>query len=64
VNGHSHRAAGRADDESLDAAARRLRDEMETALRHLREKAWTRPALDGPHLGPLHDAGDATPHLE
>ncbi|WP_042374435.1 hypothetical protein [Streptacidiphilus neutrinimicus] len=64
MNGHSHRAAGQADDESLDAAARRLRDEMETALRHLREKAWTWPTLDGPHLGPLHGAGDATRHLE
>jgi hypothetical protein len=62
VNGHSHRASGPADDDSLDAAARRLREEMETALRHLREQVWAWPALGGPDWRPA-DGGDTTsPH--
>ncbi|SEL16671.1 hypothetical protein [Streptacidiphilus jiangxiensis] len=35
------------DEESMDAAARRLQQEMDTALRHLREQArgWHTPSL-------------------
>ncbi|WP_042380335.1 hypothetical protein [Streptacidiphilus melanogenes] len=64
MNAHSHRASDRAGDDSLDAAARRLREEMDSALRHLREKAWTWPSLEGPDHGPFDDAGGGAPQGE
>ncbi len=52
----------------MDAAARRLREEMDTALRHLREQVWTRPTSGHQDHRPnrsgghrrLGDTGDAT----
>ncbi|RAG86866.1 hypothetical protein DN069_04200 [Streptacidiphilus pinicola] len=54
MNGQSPRQPRPGENESIEDAARRLQEEMQTAVRHLREQVLQWPALGRPQPDRTH----------